>query len=73
MLNPKEITRRREALKLSKVEAAARVGFSPQQWNNLEAGRMEDPRAFTVQRMAAALECSMDDLMMPIRAKKKEK
>lgn len=64
ILNIEEIERRREALKLTQGQAAERAGFTHrQQWNNIASGRKATITLETLQRVAAALECSPRDLL----------
>jgi predicted transcriptional regulator len=62
-INTTELTRRREALGITPAEAARRAGMKPQQWNSLERGWVRDPQISTLARVAAALECRVDDLI----------
>jgi len=76
MVDQAEIRRRRLALKLTMQEAADRAGFSGrQQWSNIEAGQRSRISADTLQAVAIALACRMDDLMAPdpTRRVRKEK
>ena len=71
-VNQKEIAARREKLGLTMEEAAARAGFTGPnariRWYEVESGKIADPRASTLERVAGALGCLMDDLLV-----KKEK
>lgn len=59
-----EITRRREKLELSQIEAARRAGMSKQQWYNVEAGFSGDNmRLYTLWDVARALRCRIGDLI----------
>jgi transcriptional regulator with XRE-family HTH domain len=46
-------------------EAAQKAGFAGRQrWNAIESGHRKDPSASTVQAVAKALGCRMDELMV---------
>lgn len=60
----KRAKQRREALGLSGVELATRVGVSPQRVSDWEAGRYPNPRMDTLARLAGALECRIADLLI---------
>jgi transcriptional regulator with XRE-family HTH domain len=62
-LNPTQITTLRERANLTQAEAARRAGLTRQGWGNLEHGRLPDPRASTLQRVAAALGCRVEELL----------
>lgn len=74
-LNHAEIRRRRELLTLTQDEAARRAGFKgPQakvQWHDVESGKKADPRISTVERVASALGCLVDDLLVKDAAAQK--
>jgi transcriptional regulator with XRE-family HTH domain len=54
---------RREALKISGVELAARLRVSNQRVSDWEAGRYPNPRIDTLAKLAAALGVRVDDLV----------
>ncbi len=62
-LNHSEITRRREAKGLTKTDAAKLASISVQQWNDIESGRYPDIRLSTLEAMAKALKCKVQDLI----------
>lgn len=53
---------RRNSLGLTQLELAAQVGVSRPQIANIESGR-SDPPVSTLRRYAAALQCSVKDLI----------
>ena len=63
-LNRAKIRELREAAGLSMQQAAGKAGWKiAQQWYLIEAGKRKDPSISTVQRIARALGCSVDDLL----------
>jgi transcriptional regulator with XRE-family HTH domain len=76
-LNHAEVKRRRELLTFTLDEAARRAGFKgPQarvQWHDIESGKKADPRISTVERVAAALGCLVDDLLVKDKAAPRQK
>lgn len=72
-LDPEKIKSRREHLTYSQGEMARRAGMSVQQWNALETGKKEDPRVATVETVAKALRCKIDDLMDPKRRLRRDR
>lgn len=56
------IAMRRRALGLSQLELAEKVGISRSQIANIEGGR-HDPPVSRLRDFAAALECSMKDIV----------
>ncbi len=61
MLDPKKIETRRKGY--TQTELAKKAGMSVQQWNNVESGRKPNPTISTVERMARAMKCRVDDLL----------
>ena len=59
------IRRRREALRLTLKEVAARAGTTPAAVSHIERG-IRKPSAEMVARLARALDCSVDDLLMGV-------
>ena len=63
-VNADEIKRRRLDKGWSMIEAAEHAGMSSRQsWYNIESGRRSDPTVSTLQRIARALSCGVDDLL----------
>ncbi len=63
-VNCDEIKRRRVAAGWSMAEAARRAGMgSRQAWQHIESGSRPDPTVSTLQRIARALGCGVDDLL----------
>ncbi len=58
------IRQRRKAAGLRQRELANRLGVSQGRVSDLERGRTE-PRLDTIRRLAAALGCTMADLLTP--------
>jgi transcriptional regulator with XRE-family HTH domain len=54
---------RREQLGLTQAAAAARASMGQPDWSRLEAGRRADLPLSTLRRLAAALECSVGELV----------
>lgn len=66
IVNGTAIKKRREALKLTMAEAAARAGLpSRQRWNTIESVERKNPSIETLYRIAHALNCRMEDLITP--------
>ena len=63
-LNIDSIRLRRERLRLTQEDAAARAGIHQPHWARLEAGHVQSPRLDTLQRVAAALECEVGELLL---------
>ena len=67
-VSQKEIAARREKLGLTMEEAAARAGFTGPnariRWYEVESGKIADPRASTLEKVAGALGCRVDDLLV---------
>ena len=63
-LNHDSIRLRRERLRLTQEAAADRAGIHQPHWARLEAGRVQSPRLDTLQRLAAALECEVGELLL---------
>lgn len=61
-LDPAKIKARREKLKLSQTEAAARAGIALPNWHRTESGERVDPRFSTAEKIADALRCPLDAL-----------
>jgi transcriptional regulator with XRE-family HTH domain len=59
-----EITRRREAIGLSKTEAARLSKMTPQAWHNIESGIRTRCTPLTLLRVARAIKCPMDKLVL---------
>lgn len=61
------IKRRREQLTLTMEEAARKAGHTGERariwWNDIESGKNEDPRVSTLELVAYALSCGIDDLL----------
>jgi DNA-binding Xre family transcriptional regulator len=56
------IRSRREKLELTLEEAARRAGMTAQRWHDIEAGRYADIRLSTLEAVAKALGCGVDQL-----------
>ena len=66
MTNRKEIKRRRLALRLSFRGAALAAGWDANdraRWQKLEQGLPADPAISTLEAVARALGCGVDDLL----------
>lgn len=64
MLRRDEIKRRRELLGLTLDEAAKRAGFEHRQrWYAIEVGDRDNISVQTLEAIASALGCSLDDLV----------
>lgn len=62
-MNRKEIKRRRLVLGLTLQAAAERAGWKmAQQWKNIEDQKL-DLRASTLEKIARALGCRVDDIL----------
>ncbi|MEM8873823.1 MAG: helix-turn-helix transcriptional regulator [Planctomycetota bacterium] len=62
-----KIRQLREDLGLTQAEAAKRAGFhGHQQWYAVESGKRSDPSVSTIQRIAAALGVTIDELVTPL-------
>lgn len=67
MLNTEFIHSRRKALGLTQAEAAEKAGISTAvQWSQIETGTRQNLYPQTLQRIALALECTVDELLQPI-------
>lgn len=73
-VNFDEIRRRREALTLTQQEAADRAELPGEnnaiRWADIERGRREDLRISTLEAVAKALRCKVQDLLTdsPVRS-----
>jgi transcriptional regulator with XRE-family HTH domain len=68
MVNRKEIKRRRLALGMTFRGAAVAAGWSEDdrsRWQKLEEGVPKDPAWSTMESVAKALGCKLDDLLAP--------
>jgi transcriptional regulator with XRE-family HTH domain len=63
-VSPEKIKQRRGSYR--QAEIAPRAEMSAQQWNDIESGRKPDPRVSTLERMAQAMGCKVDDLLDPV-------
>jgi transcriptional regulator with XRE-family HTH domain len=63
MLDTNKLRQVREAKGYDPAEIARRAGMTRQQWFNLETGLRPDPRVSTVQRLARALGCDVNELL----------
>jgi transcriptional regulator with XRE-family HTH domain len=66
MLNRKEVKRLRKALGLSFRRAAVKAGWTHAEgarWQRLENGTPADPSLSTVEAVARALDCTVNDLL----------
>lgn len=62
----REIRRRREALGLTREQVEERATLSPGHLNQIEGGERKQPRGPTLAKIAAALGCTVDELLHPI-------
>jgi transcriptional regulator with XRE-family HTH domain len=70
MINLAMIKAKRLAIGLSMEQAAHRAGFpGRQRWNQIENGRRQDPQISTMCAVARALECTIDELVLPPKNK----
>lgn len=60
------IRREREARRLTQAQLAARAQMPQGQISNLESGRSADPSASTLIRVARAIGCAVDDLLIDV-------
>lgn len=74
------IVSRRLQLKLNQEEAATRAGWTKNsiaagkvKWSELEHGRYPDPRLSSLEAIATALQCGIDDLLVKNAACHQEK
>ena len=72
-LNTAYIRARRDQLQLTAQEAATRAGWGKTsantarvKWSELEHGRYADLRLSTLEQIAAALQCRVQDLLLPV-------
>lgn len=69
LVDTAEIRRRREALTLTMDEAGRAAGQGPERarqwWNDVESGRSRDPQISKLLAVARALQCGLDDLIVP--------
>ena len=56
------IRRLKEAAGLTGTEAARRTGISQGTWSDIECGRNRNPTPKTLEKIAAALDCTIADL-----------
>ena len=62
MFSSRRLIDRRRARGISQEELARRVGLATVTVAKLEEGRITDPKSSTLTKLAAGLNCSMDDL-----------
>ena len=59
----------RERIGLSQYELAKHSGVPQAVISDIESGKTKAPRIDTLQRLAAALHCTVDDLLAPSETK----
>lgn len=63
MFSPEALARMRKSRGLSQKELARRSGLATVTVAKLEEGRVIDPRASTLSKLAKALECPLETLL----------
>ena len=62
-LSPANITKAREAAGMSKLDAARACGWHAPTWHQFEAGERPNPTLDTLETVARALRCCVQDLL----------
>ena len=63
-VNWKFVSTRRERVGITQQACADRAGLSVQHWANLESGQVDNPRIETLMKIATAIECSVEDMLV---------
>ena len=71
-MDPERLKARRTELKMTQQQVADEAGMLQQEYSRLESGGRDNPGVNTLEDVARALRCKVDDLLVrPVRKNKK--
>jgi transcriptional regulator with XRE-family HTH domain len=69
-MDPEQLILRRRAKRMTQQQVAEAAGMKQQEYARLESGKRLNPRLETIESVAHALQCRVDDLLIKVKKKR---